>query len=716
MKKRFCLLLVGALLLISSVLKADEGMWLLNLLNKSYDDMKKQGMKLTPEDIYNLNKPSLKDAICQFGGGCTGEIVSGEGLLFTNHHCGYGSIQKLSSVDHDYLKNGFWAKSKDQELPCNGLTATFLLRIEDVTAQINKTVSDTLPEQKRIDAIRKISTEIADNVKRGTNYEAFVRSFFGGNTYYLMVFEVYKDVRFVGAPPSSIGKFGGDTDNWMWPRHTGDFSVFRVYAGKDGKPAEYSTDNVPMKPKHFLPISLKGVKPGDFTMIVGFPGRTQRYATSYEVDEIINVSDPIRVKVRGIRQDIMLADMLSDDKVRIQYSAKYAGSSNYWKKSMAEIEALSRLKVVDLKASQEADFNNWVNANEQRKAMYGNALTLISNAVKERKTLLTVSGYYSECFRGIEIFNMAGKTSNLLSLLSSATPDQAKIKAECSKLKEDAKAFYKDYNAPTDQKVAVAMLRLFYDDLEKEFYPSFMIDLKAKYAKNFEKYVSDLFASSLFVSLDKVNAFLDNPSKEILTQDPAFIASVSVTEKTKSVTQSLMKYNNDVSKGQRMYIGGLLEKNPQKAYYPDANSTIRLTYGKVMNYRPKDGVLYEHYTTLKGVMQKENPDSWEFEVPAKLKELYLNKDYGQYAQNGELVTCFLSNNDITGGNSGSPIMNGKGELLGLAFDGNSEAMSSDIAFEPELQRTINVDIRYVLFVIEKLGGASNLISELKIVK
>lgn len=714
--KKVLTFFIGIMLVFSSYTKADEGMWLLNLLNKSYDDMKKQGMKLTPEDIYNLNKPSLKDAICQFGGGCTGEIVSGEGLLFTNHHCGYGSIQKHSSVEHDYLKDGFWAKAKDQELPCEGLTARFLVRIEDVTNQVLKNVSDTLPELKSLDAIRKAAMDIAENAKKGNNYEAFVRPFFGGNTYYLMVFEVYRDVRFVGAPPSSIGKFGGDTDNWMWPRHTGDFSVFRVYMSKDGKPAGYSTENVPMKPKHFLPISIKGVKPGDFTMIVGFPGRTQRYATSYEVDEIINVSDPIRVKIRGIRQDIMLADMLADDKVRIQYSSKYAGSSNYWKKSMAEIEALSRLKVVDQKAAQEADFMNWVNANDQRKAKYGNALSLISDAVKARKELLTVSSYYGECFRGIEIYNVAGMTSTLAGLLSSATPDQEKIKAECAKLKENIKGFYKDYNAPTDQKVTAAMLRLVNDDLEKEFYPSFMVELKAKYGKNFEKYAADLFAKSMFVSQEKVNAFLENPTKDALLKDPAYIAITSVSEKSRNYAQTLMKFNGDISKGQRLYIGGLLEKNPQKAFYPDANSTIRLTYGKVMNYRPKDGVLYEHYTTLKGVMQKENPDSWEFEVPAKLKELYQNKDYGQYAQNGELVTCFLSNNDITGGNSGSPIMNAKGELLGLAFDGNSEAMSSDIAFEPELQRTINVDIRYVLFIIDKFGGASNLISELKIVK
>ncbi len=702
--KKYISLLMIAFVLFNFSAKADEGMWILTLLNKNYADMKKQGFKLTPEDIYSINHASIKDAIPIFGYGCTSEIVSEQGLLLTNHHCGYGAIQSQTTVEHNYLRDGFWAKSYKDELPISGLSVRFLVRMEDVTAQITKKLNDKMTEEQREALVKKISDKIVAKATKGNHYIAQVKSFFNGNNYYLVVYEKYNDVRLVGAPPEMIGKFGYDTDNWVWPRHTGDFSVFRVYMSPDGKPADYSPDNVPLKPKYHLPVSLKGVKEGDFTMIIGYPGRTNRYMTSYGIDELMEVTNTNRIKIRGIRQEIMMADMKADEKIRIQYSSKFARSSNYWKNSIGMNRGLKKLNVKAKKQATEEQFVKWYSSDPQLKAKYGEALSLIKNAYAGRKEYISAAQYISETMiRGIELYGFAHRIAGMLD-----KPDEAK---------QYAKNFYKDYSMPTDKKIAVAMLKLFYNDVDKKYHPDFFKIIENQYKGNFEKYVDDLYANSAFINQEKFNAFLKNNPKENIKKDPAYIAAKSIWAKYDELRAASKKYDQDLAKGRRLYLAGLMEMQPDKNFYPDANFTMRLTYGTVGNYRPLDGVIYDYYTTLAGVMEKEIPGDFEFSVPEKLKELYRKKDYGQYADaDGTMHLCFISNNDITGGNSGSPIMNGKGELIGLAFDGNWEAMSGDIAFEPDLQRTINVDIRYVLFIMDKLGGAKHLIDEMTIRK
>jgi len=702
--KRIILFLAAFIMLAQFQLRADEGMWILSLLNKNYADMKKQGFKLTPEDIYSLNKASIKDAIVIFGGGCTGEIVSDKGLLLTNHHCGYGYIQAQSSVEHNYLRDGFWAKTIAEEQPIPGLKVSFFIRIEDVTEQIKTKFTDEMTEVQRQKIITETGDEIQKKASEGGKYNAMVRSFFDSNSFYLLVYEVYSDVRFVGAPPSSIGKFGHDTDNWMWPRHTGDFSVFRVYMSPEGKAAAYSDKNVPLKPKYSLPVSLKGVKKDDFTMIVGFPGRTNRYLTSFGIDELIGISNTNRIKIRGIRQDIMLEDMKADEKINIQYASKFSRSSNYWKNSIGMNRGLTKLNVKATKQETEEKFKKWVAADPQRQSKYGNAIELLENAYKGRKDYQYVGQYIGETMiQGIEIFGFALRVNRMLD-----APD---------KITEFAKDFFKDYSKPTDQKIAVAMLNLYMADVEEEYYPAFITEeIKAKLNGDVKNYVDDLYQKSLFANEKEFFEFMKNYDKAKLQEDPAFKAALTINDVNTKVTKASEPFDTDLAKGRRLFLAGLMEMDKTKNFYPDANSTIRLTYGKVGDYRPKDGVIYDYITTLDGVIEKEIPGDFEFDVPARLKELYQKKDYGVYGQNGKLVVCFTSNNDITGGNSGSPIMNGKGELIGLAFDGNWEAMSGDIAFEPALQKTINVDIRYVLWVMDIYAGAKHLVDEMKIIK
>ncbi|MEN8120174.1 MAG: S46 family peptidase [Bacteroidota bacterium] len=703
MKKIFSLLLISAFL-FNFQAKADEGMWILTLLNKNYADMKKQGFKLTPEDIYSLNKASIKDAIAIFGRGCTSEIVSDKGLLLTNHHCGYGAIQSQSTVEHNYLRDGFWAKNFKEELPIPGLSVSFFKRIEDVTDQVNKKLKSKMTEDQRGEIIKKISKGITDKATEGNKYTARVQSFFNGNNYYLVIYEKYSDVRLVGTPPESIGKFGHDTDNWVWPRHTGDFSVFRVYMSPEGKAAEYSEKNVPLKPKHFLPVSIKGVQKDDFTMVIGFPGRTNRYMTSYEIENLIDVTNTNRIKIRGIRQDIMLEDMKADEKIRIQYSSKFARSSNYWKNSIGMNKGLRKLNVYGKKQETENKFRKWYADDKKLMAKYSNALSLIENANKGIGEYQSASQYISETMsRGIEIFGFASMVSRILD------------KPEA--IKEYAKKFFKDYSKPTDQKIALAMLKLFDEDVDVKYHPTFLTEeINNKLKGNFSAYVDDLYAKSIFANETAFFKFMENYDKEKIQQDPAFIASKSVNEMSNSLKAKTQKFATDQAKGRRLFLAGLMEMDKNKNFYPDANFTMRLSYGKVGDYKPRDGVTYDYFTTLKGVMEKEIPGDFEFDVAPKLKELYQKKDYGKYGENGEMPVCFTSNDDITGGNSGSPIMNGNGELIGLAFDGNWEAMSGDIAFETELQKCINVDIRYVLFIIDKLGGAKHLVDEMKIVE
>lgn len=530
----------------------------------------------------------------------------------------------------------------------------------------------------------------------------------------MFVVERYKDVRLVGTPPSSIGKFGGDTDNWMWPRHTGDFSIFRVYSDKEGKPAAYSKDNVPYSTPTHLKISLKGVKPGDYTMIMGFPGSTERYMTSYEIDQVLNISNPNRIFIRGERQKLMMEDMVASEKVRLQYANKYAGSSNYWKNSIGESRGLRKLGVKGQKEALEARFRAWVNEDPARQQKYGNALDLIKESIHELNPILNYRQYISEALlRGTEIITFA-KMADVL--LVDSLPNGLDTAAVAKYLK-GVSNIYKDYNTPTDRKIVKRMIRIVYDSLSKEERPDIFNVIDSLYAGDVERYVDDLFDNSLFATQERFETFLKNPNAEQLKNDPAYLLGKSVSRAYSRDDKRVKELNNQYERGHRLFIAGLMEMMPDHKFYPDANFTIRLTYGQVLPYRPSDGVIYDYYTTLEGVIAKEDPSNpLEFTVPDKLKELFKNKDYGQYAEDGTVRVGFLSNNDITGGNSGSPVLNGKGELIGLAFDGNWEAMSGDVAFEPELQRTISVDIRYVLFVIEKYAGATRLIDELTLVK
>jgi hypothetical protein len=713
--KKLCTFFLIILVTAGFRARADEGMWLLPLIEKlNIGKMTEMGFKLTAEDIYSLNKASIKDAIVIFGGGCTGEIVSSQGLILTNHHCGYGTIQSHSTVDHDYLKDGFWAMKKEEEIPSPGLSVTFLIRIEDVTSQVLAGVKAGMTETERNSAIAEARSAIEKKASEGTAYRASVANFYEGNDFYLLVYERYTDIRFVGAPPSSIGKFGSDTDNWEWPRHTGDFSVFRVYSSPDGKPAAYSKDNVPMKPKYWLPVSLREINEGDFAMILGYPGRTQRYHTSFEVNELIKVTNPVRIKVRGIKQDAWMSDMKNDQKINIQYANKYFGSSNYWKYAIGQNLQLEKLGVIAKKQQTENQYRTWVNADAARKAKYGEALDLIKNAVEGRAETLSAVTYFNECIQGCELLGYNQLAQMLIPALESG--DNQKISEAVSLIRENMEALYKDYNAGTDQKSTKEMLKVLRSDVQVKFLPDFYANVvDKKFKGNIDRFVDDMFARSVFVSEAKLNAFLNKPVLKTLQNDPAVQTFSSIRKIASSVSEQVSKYDSDLSKGKRIWMAALREMTPEKTLYPNANSTMRLTYGTVENYDPKDAVTYKYYTTLQGVVDKYKPGDYEFDLPQRLIDLNNRREYGRYASpKGYMPVCFLTTNDITGGNSGSPVMNDNGELIGLAFDGNWEAMSGDVAYEPTLQRTIVVDIRYVLWVMDIYAGAKHLVDEMTI--
>ncbi len=715
--KRFFAIVAFIQVVLPSLVKADEGMWLPALIEKlNINQMKEEGCSLNADEIYSINKSSLKDAVVALDqGSCTAELVSDEGLLLTNHHCGFDEIQEHSTVDHDYLKNGFWAKTKEEELPNPGKSASFLIRFEDVSEKILPQVNEQMTSDERSKKVREISSKIEKEAVGDTHYDARVQSLYNDNKYYLFVYETFKDIRLVGAPPQSMGKFGGDTDNWMWPRHTADFSMFRIYSGKDGKPATYSVNNVPYKPKYHLPISLKGYQMGDFAMVLGYPGSTNRYKTSYGIEYTMNVTNPIRIKVRAEKQRIMQEFMSTSRKSRIMYSSKYASSSNYYKYSIGQNEGLEHLNVLEKKRQLEDQFTQWVNANDQRKAKYGQALPLIASAytnIEDEKA----SEYMMESIvRGPEIFYFAYRTRPLYDALKSDKKSE-RVSLATERVKGGLDEFFKDYDSGTDQRIAAALFRIYYENVAPQYHPPFFRIVKSKYDNDFEKYTKDLYAKSVFGSQERLVKFFEEPKAKVLEKDPLFQVSLEIFRMAGLINEETSKTSEALSKGNHLFVGGLMEMEVDKMFYPDANSSMRLTYGTVGGYIPRDGVKYSYFTTLKGYMEKEIPGDDEFDVPAKLKELYAAKDFGRYADaDGKLRTCFTTNNDITGGNSGSPVINGKGELIGIAFDGNWEAMSGDIAYEKEIQKCINVDIRFVLWTIDKMGGAQNLIDEMTII-
>ena len=701
--KKILLSVATALLLTPVALRADEGMWLLPLLEKMNSDaMRNLGSRLTPEQIYSINNSSIKDAVVQFGGGCTAEIISGSGLLVTNHHCGYSNIQALSSTEHNYLEDGYFAMSREEELPCPGLTVRFLQSMTDVTDLI---------------AAGKDRRElIAEAGKENPKSEVRIVSFYNENVFYLIVSKIYRDVRFVGAPPAASGKFGGDTDNWMWPRHTCDFSMFRVYADADNEPADYSPDNVPMRPRQFLNISLKGVQEGDFAMIMGYPGSTQRFQTAAELNEMIAQND-IRIAARGIRQDIIWKAMRADEKVGIQYASKYSGSSNGWKKWIGEKKAFEDLDIIGREEQKERELSAWIAADPERQAAWGDAIQTIAEVTEAAKPVLHAGTLLNETIARIEICTFGANMAVVPDYLEQmrkrnpdATIDEQQILDEVLEFLDDK---YKDYDANVDREVAIALI----DHYKANVDPADAIRVNGKSILSLDtrKFVDNLFKKSIFTSKEKLHA---KPlSLKALASDPAVQLGKALLDALDPISEQVHELDAKATEASKAYTAALLKWQEGKPSYPDANSTCRFTYGTVKSYEPKDGVLYKHYTTLKGVMEKEDPDNYEFRVPARLKEIYQTKDYGQYAnEDGEVVTCFLTNNDITGGNSGSPVMDADGNLIGLAFDGNWESMSSDVMFEPDLQRCICVDIRYVLLLLDKFGGAGYLLNEMNIIR
>ena len=700
--------------------QADEGMWLLQLMKQqnSIELMKKQGLKLQADDLYNTNGVSLKDAVGIFGRGCTGEIVSPEGLILTNHHCGYGAIQQHSSVEHDYLTDGFWAKNRSEELPTPGLEFRFVHRIVDITDLVNQQVKEGKVDETTamtapfLSKLAKEEFEKSD-LKGKPGIEAKALPFYAGNKYFLFYYKVYSDVRMVAAPPSSVGKFGGETDNWMWPRHTGDFSMFRIYADKNGEPAAYSADNVPLKTPKFLSISLKGLEENDYAMIMGFPGSTERYLTQSEVKQRMTATNQAMIDMRGVRLDVLRKFMEASDKIRIQYASKFAQSSNYWKNSIGMNKAIVDNDVLGTKAAIEKQFADFAKG----KPEYQDVVEKIDALVEKSSPLLRQLYYTHEALRGAIEF---GSPFLVMDNIKKALKEKNDSLLQASK-KQLEKVFNethnKDYDHEVDRAVAKAILPALAKALQPEQLPAFYQTIEKEFKGNYDAYVDQLYDNSIMANRENLDKFLKKPSIKAIDRDLATAYSRAKVEKIRELGMAMQQAEEGIELLHKAYIRGLGEMKLPVPSYPDANFTLRLTYGNVKSYNPKDGVHYKYFTTTDGILQKEDPNNSEFVVPAKLKELIQNKDFGRYAmKNGVMPVCFLTTNDITGGNSGSPVIDGEGRLIGCAFDGNWESLSGDINFDNNLQRCIALDIRYVLFILEKLGGCKHLVDEMQIIE
>jgi hypothetical protein len=720
--KRTILLVVVTLFLFNSSLKSDEGMWIPILIEQfNIKMMQEKGFKLTAEDIYSVNKACMKDAVMIFGGGCTGELISDKGLLITNHHCGFRNIQSHSSLENDYITNGFWAMSQEEELTNPGLGVTFLKYMEDVTEKVNEGIKKKMTEEEKSAVQQSNIADLVASVTEGNEYSAFVRPFYMGNQFFLFVNETYRDVRLVGAPPAAIGNFGSDTDNWVWPRHTGDFSLFRIYADKDNKPAAYSEDNVPYKPAYHFPISLKGVHEGDFTMVFGYPGGTQQYVPSHHIDMLINHIYPNMIDVRTAKLDIIVTDMEADRGVRIKYASKRSGISNSWKRWIGEMNGMTKLGTIQKKKDFEQGFSTWVAANKKRNKKYGHILPEYEKLYADLKEYRLLYSYSGEIFgrSGIEAVSFASRFAGLVDIADDENRDGL-VKEMLSRIERSAASYFKNYNMPTDQKMFVSMLELYGENVPEEYQSEEYKTLNAKFNGEFGKLADAIYSKSIFTSEERSMEFTKNFSFEklsVVTDDPLFkLGQSSATVLNSKIYPTYAKLMGKVSALNKEYMTAQLEYAGDKVLWPDANFTLRVSYGNIGGYDSRDAVYHTSYTTLKGIMEKDNPEIYDYNVPEKLRELYRTKDYGRYAQDGEIPVCFIANNHTTGGNSGSPVINGEGHLIGVNFDRAWEGVMSDFMFNPTQSRNISLDIRYALFLIDKFAGAGYLIEEMTLVE
>jgi len=718
--KKYISILMISFLLFTTMVKADEGMWLVNMLGQmNIEKLYDKGLDLTPEQIYSVNNSSIKDAIVALDYGmCTGEFVSDKGLILTNHHCAHDDVQKLSSLEDDYLTNGFWARNNSEEIPILGKTISILNKVEDITTRVNKDIATAIKEGKdKSFMMRGIIHKIEREKNKESGFETSVASTFGGNSYYLFYYTVYKDVRLVGVPPISIGNYGADTDNWIWPQHKGDFAFYRVYSDSEGKPAEYSKDNVPYKPKKHLKISLKGVNEGDYAMTLGYPYSNSRYLSSYGLEELISVLNPAQIAVREQKLGIMKKAMNEDHQVMIQYSSKFFNSANYYKYAIGENKYINEFDVITLKRNTEKDFENWYKQKKSRTKKYGEVLSTLKDSYEKRADYKNTEKYYQEGFiKGCDMVKFSLKGKGWESVLKKDAKEGA-LERKIKFSRKTADKFFKDYNFEMDKKLFAAGIKLYIENVNPEHVADLLVKTVKDFDNDYEKFADYIYTKTLFSSRENFESFLNDPTIEKLQNDPVYKIVQPTLDIIYKLRDEFRPYGSIIHDQNKLFIEGLMEMNKGQYLYPDANSTMRLSYGTVGGYSPKDGVMYDYYTTIDGYLEKENPDNQDFLVKEDFKNIVNAKDFGQYAnKDGKLCVDFLTNNDITGGNSGSPVLNGKGELIGVAFDGNWESMAGGIYFHPYFNKTVCVDIRFVLFVVDKYAKAQNIIDELNLIK